>query len=65
MKWRRPKFLDVFKLENAHTMLMVVACLHNFGLEYDGWIDMMRLLLTLNLINTKMMILKMTTTKKI
>jgi hypothetical protein len=20
-------------------MLIVTACLHNFGLEYDGWID--------------------------
>ena len=39
MKWRRPKYLDVFKLKNAHSMLMVAACLHNFGLEYDGWID--------------------------
>ena len=39
MKWRRLKFLDVFNLQNAHTMLIVTACLHNFGLEYDGWID--------------------------
>ena len=39
MKWRRLKYLDVFKLQNAHTMLMVAPCLHNFGLEYDGWID--------------------------
>lgn len=39
IQWRRLKFLDVFKLKNAHTMLMVAACLHNFGLEYDGWID--------------------------
>ena len=39
MKWRRLKFLDVFRLENAHTILMVTACLHNFGLEVDGWID--------------------------
>jgi hypothetical protein len=39
MKWRRLKFLDVFNLQNAHTMLTVMACLHNFGLEYDGWID--------------------------
>jgi hypothetical protein len=39
MKWRRLKFLDFSKLENAHTMLMVAACLHNFSLEYDGWIN--------------------------
>lgn len=39
MKWRRLKFLDLFRLENAHTILMVTACLHNFGLEVDGWID--------------------------
>ncbi len=39
MKWRRLKFLDIFRLENAHTILMVAACLHNFGLELDGWIN--------------------------
>ena len=39
MKWRRLKFLDVFKIRNSHTMMMVAACLHNFGLQYDDWID--------------------------
>jgi hypothetical protein len=39
MKWRRLQFLDVFRLENAHNILMVTACLHNFGLEEDGLID--------------------------
>ncbi len=39
MKLCQLKYLDVFKLKNAHSMLMVTACLHNFGLEYDGWID--------------------------
>jgi hypothetical protein len=39
MKWRRLKYLDVFKLKNAHTILMVAICLHNFGLAQDGWID--------------------------
>lgn len=39
MKWRRLKYLDVFRLQNAHTILMVATCLHNFGLELDGWIN--------------------------
>lgn len=39
MKWRRLKFLDVFKMKNAHTMIMVAACLHNFGLWHDNWIE--------------------------
>jgi hypothetical protein len=29
----------VFKLKNAHTILMVAICLHNFGFAQDGWID--------------------------
>ena len=32
MKWRRLKYLDVFKIKNAHTIILVAACLHNFGL---------------------------------
>lgn len=39
MKWRRLKLLDFFRLENAHTILMVTACLHNFGLQVDEWIE--------------------------
>lgn len=39
MKWRRLKFVDVFLIENAHTIIMVAACLHNFGLMHDDWID--------------------------
>jgi hypothetical protein len=33
------KFLNVFRLENAHTILMVSARLHNFGLQVDGWME--------------------------
>jgi hypothetical protein len=32
MKWRRLKYLDVFKIKNAHTVTLVAACLHNFRL---------------------------------
>ena len=38
MKWRRLKFVDVFLIENAHTIILVAACLHNFGLMHDEWI---------------------------
>ena len=34
MKWRRLKYLDVFKIKNAHTIILVAACLHNFGLTH-------------------------------
>jgi hypothetical protein len=39
MNLRRLKLLDVFRLENARTILMVTACFHNFGLQVDGWIE--------------------------
>ena len=26
-------------MENAHTIILVAACLHNFGLMHDNWID--------------------------
>ena len=38
MKWRRLKFVDVFLMEIAHVIIMVAACLHNFGLTHDNWI---------------------------
>lgn len=39
MKWRRLKCVDIFLVENAHTLIMVAACLHNFGILHDNWID--------------------------
>ena len=40
MKWRRLKYLDVFKIKNAHTIILVAACLHNFGLTHIAdWDD--------------------------
>ena len=26
-------------MKNAHTMIMVAACLHNFGILHDNWIE--------------------------
>ncbi len=40
MKWRQLKYLDVFKIKNAHTLTLVAACLHNFGLTHVAdWDD--------------------------
>jgi hypothetical protein len=40
MKFRRLKYLDVFSIKNAHTIVLVSACLHNFGTIYvDDWDD--------------------------
>ena len=39
MKWRRLKFLDIFKMKYAHRMVLVCCCFHNFGLRHDGWTD--------------------------
>ena len=39
MKWWRLKFLDIFQIKNAHTLIMVAACLHNFRLMHDNWIE--------------------------
>ncbi len=38
-KWWLLKFVDVFLIENAHTLIMVEACLHNFGIIFDYWIE--------------------------
>jgi hypothetical protein len=39
MKWRRLKFLDIFKMKYAHRMVLVCFCFHNFGLRHNWWID--------------------------
>lgn len=26
-------------MKNAHTIILVAACLHNFGLMHDNWIE--------------------------
>jgi hypothetical protein len=39
MKFKRPKYLDV-SIKNAHTIVIVSACLHNFEIIYvDDWDD--------------------------
>lgn len=38
IKFVRLKYLDVFSIKNAHTIVLVCACLHNFGKPYvDDW----------------------------
>ncbi len=42
MKWRWLKYLDVFKIKNAHTVTLVAACLYNFGLTHVAhWDDVL------------------------
>ena len=40
MKYRLLKYHDVFRIKNAHSIVLNCACLHNFWIIYvDDWDD--------------------------